>query len=289
MDVAVTRSAKVGKERLVGRSICTGFIVRAFLKPGTMRLTGVPVASVPATFCRSANVLGVFGRRRTVRFKSREPVGAQFRIRVHGAAACNRVSARTRCGVKRIRCARRRCRVSRIGNARARSRILAIFSCRRKRSAVCGGIGLTELLYSHVHVNPDILLSVDNFVDMSDFESVLLFFVVVVRRNFSVGIIDNASIRSRGCLVNDQVIATTDIFDPTRSNHLVFCTGVVRVVLIGIARRLGGITRKIRTIARARLRRIAGIVTASANHGNRACSKHGLKQFTFHKSSLRGD
>ena len=74
VDIAVTRSAIVGKERLVRRSICTSFIVRAFLKPRAMRFAGVPVTGIPAALCRSANVLGVFGRRRTVRFKSRESI-----------------------------------------------------------------------------------------------------------------------------------------------------------------------------------------------------------------------
>ena len=127
MDVAVTRSAKVGKERLVGRRICTSCIVRAFLKPRAMRLAGIPITGIPATLCRSANVLGVFGRRRTVRFKGREPVGAKFRVRISGTAADHRVSARARCRVRRIRAACTRSRIIRI------VWILAIAASRRSR------------------------------------------------------------------------------------------------------------------------------------------------------------
>ena len=56
VNIAVTRSGKVGKIRLVRRRIRTSFIVRTFLKPGTMRLAGIPITSIPATFRRSTDV-----------------------------------------------------------------------------------------------------------------------------------------------------------------------------------------------------------------------------------------
>ena len=66
VNVAVTRSAVVGNVSRIGRRVCTSHIVRVFPKPRAVRLAGVPVTSIPATLRRSANVLGVFGRRRAV-------------------------------------------------------------------------------------------------------------------------------------------------------------------------------------------------------------------------------
>ena len=73
MDIAVTGNGTA--------SLVSGFARGIYAaEPRTVRLAGIPITAAPSGLSVAQDVLGVGLGRRAIRFKSREAVGAKFRI-----------------------------------------------------------------------------------------------------------------------------------------------------------------------------------------------------------------